>query len=207
VRTIVERTKSIARAKVKHLLAATLTMFALQFPCTSSQGQQQAEVFVASELLKAIINPIGFAVLAKELCGVEGADVGQRAVAAIDRRYQHCVAENARWVELPSHLGYLRRGEDPRSVPIGSRALAAFQAEYGAKAKADAERKFCKGPWSLALVPLTDLDIAKAEFLRTEPTMTRQTLDFFLNYLEQVHAIADDARWGKAPCDAFFPLR
>lgn len=152
---------------------------------------------VAGELIKAWINQIGLAVLAPDLCHVEDADVGQKAVQSLDRRYRRCVSEKLGWAELPGYMQLSTGAVSHPLVGIGSQALAVFlSSEVAGKAKADGGQAFCRVPWKQVLLPGVTADQT------TAPQALTQGL---LKYMEVVRAIADYERWGEAPCDSFFP--
>ena len=147
----------------------------------------------AGELIKAWINQIGFAVLASDLCRVEGADIGQKAVQSLDRRYRRCVSDKSGWAKLPGYMQLSTGAASHSSVAIGSQALAIFlNGESASKAKADGGQAFCRAPWKQVLLSEVTAD----------QTAAQQGL---LKYMEVVRVIADYERWGEAPCDSFFP--
>lgn len=181
---------------MRYLLALSL-LFATPFLAQASRAQQDTEVMVAGELIKAWINQIGLAVLASDLCRVEDADVGQKAVQSLDRRYRRCVSEKPGWAELPGYMQLSTSPASPSSVAIGSQALAVFlSSEVAGKAKANGGQAFCRAPWKQILLPGVTADQTAAQQALTQ-SLPKD--------MEVVHAIADYARWGEAPCDSFFP--
>ena len=182
---------------VKSVLLAVATGTTALVFAQAPYAQSAVEVFVAGELIKAWIQPIGFAVLASDICHVEGADVGRKAVLALDRRYRRCLSENTSWAELPGYLQLSSSAASPSSVAIGSQALAVFLGGAAAnKVRADGGASFCKGPWRQFLLPGATADQTASQQAPTQG---------LLKYMEAVHAIADYERWGEAPCDSFFP--
>lgn len=182
---------------MKSVLLGLVIGVASLFLVQTSRAQQDIEVMAAGELIKAWMYQIGIAVLASDLCRIESADIGRKAVQSLDRRYRRCVSEQPGWAELPVYMQLLTGAASPSSVAIGSQALAVFlSGENAGKARADGGQAFCKAPWKQVLVPEVTADQIAAQQGQTQA---------LLKYMEVVRVVANYESWGDSPCDSFFP--
>lgn len=183
------------------LLALSLL---LATPCWA---QIDDKVIVAGKGMEMVVPVIAQLVVAAELCGFGETQSWKRIIEAIDNRYRHCLAQDPGWSGLA--VGWEKQEREAKargsSTIIGSLAFEDFLGTRGAEARATGSASYCTGPWRMVLEPGSATEQAKAEFLRSKPSVTAERLEEFLSWTSWIHTLGDDQGWVKTPCDAFWP--
>jgi hypothetical protein len=167
-------------------------------------AKAEPQVFAAGKGLEIVVGLIARLKVASELCGYSNIAPWESIIEAIDRRYAHCLAQDARWSDLMSGQEANERNAKAKGLPagIGSVVLRLYRAETLADAHAAGVTAYCdRFPWKWVLEPDPENARARADYVKAEP---RNEVSTMLGMMEAVERLPRGAAWIDAPCDRDF---
>jgi hypothetical protein len=164
------------------------------------------KITVALENTAWIIQEIAALDVASETCRFAKRPEWDNVIAAIDKRFRYCVAQDSSWKLLG--IGFAPLEE--KSVAEGSsRSLGSFIADSKKAGEVgqlewSGKRHYCSArPWRLQAAPEKVTAEDKAEFLKSHPGYP---LDGVISTGAFILSLGANTAWVEAPCDAFWPM-
>lgn len=188
---------------MKRWLFVVLAMMAVTSAAHANPGKRHVTNFGIAIAMSTVAELM----LATEMCSLGDREEWQKVVAAFDRRYRFCVAQDPAW----SAGDALFEQTEARAKAEGSdRSLGSFTVDRAleisrAEARAEGKTAFCaKMPWPLLLQagPVTPETLAMYE-----NTHRDSKLDKGLAFYVWLRKLAADTAWVEAPCDHIWPVQ
>ena len=173
---------------------------------TSAAHADSGKRYVTNFGIAIAMSTVAELVLATEMCSLGDPEEWQKVVAAFDRRYRFCVAQDPAWSAGDPAF----EQAEAKAKPEGSdRSLGSFVIEQALeKSRADAHMQgkaaFCaKMPWPLLLQSnsITPETLAMYEKAYRDPQ-----LDKGLAFYSWLRKLAADTAWVEAPCVHIWPV-
>jgi hypothetical protein len=162
----------------------------------------ESRLFKAGNGGAIILSSVAEMMIATGMCALGDREDWQKVVAAVDRRYQFCVAKDPAWSGLMDSFKQAEARAKGSSRSWGSFAVDSFLQSRGAEARAMGMMAYCaKLPWKLILVPGAATPEAKAEYKKAHP---EANLDQGLAFFTYIRNLGTDTAWVEAPCDKDF---
>ncbi|KAF0104487.1 MAG: hypothetical protein FD144_1382 [Rhodospirillaceae bacterium] len=168
---------------------------------TSAAHADSGKRYVTNFGIAIAMSIVAELMVATEMCSLGDREEWQKVVAAYDRRYRFCVAQDPGW---SSGNPEFEQAEAKAKAEGSDRSIASFTVEQALKkSRANAHMQgkaaFCaKMPWPLLLQPgpVTPEALALYEKAYRDPQ-----LDMGLAAYSRLRKPAVDTAWVEAPCD------